>query len=180
MNTSKIHPHVKFSLKANWKPAKFSCATKAVRKVHIWKDSDRTEERSKWSCQDLCPLEWIQRKREITWVDIHPGGWAVQAIYDVLSPIWLSDPMDSSPPGSSVHGNLQARILEWVAMPSSRRLPNSGIKPRSPTLQADSFLSQPPGKPHIGRPSPGVKHRLGDLPWLVGGPLWLTRKLWKA
>ena len=28
--------------------------------------------------------------------------------------------MDSSPPGSSVHGILQARILEWVAMPSSR------------------------------------------------------------
>ena len=32
----------------------------------------------------------------------------------------LCDPMDSSPPGSSVHGILQARILEWVAMPSSR------------------------------------------------------------
>ena len=32
----------------------------------------------------------------------------------------LCDPMDGSPPGSSVHGILQARILEWVAMPSSR------------------------------------------------------------
>ena len=32
----------------------------------------------------------------------------------------LSDPMDCSPPGSSVYGILQARILEWVAMPSSR------------------------------------------------------------
>ena len=32
----------------------------------------------------------------------------------------LYDPMDCSPPGSSVHGILQARILEWVAMPSSR------------------------------------------------------------
>ena len=30
------------------------------------------------------------------------------------------DPVDSSPPGSSVHGILQARTLEWVAMPSSR------------------------------------------------------------
>ena len=30
------------------------------------------------------------------------------------------DPMDSSPPGSSVHGILQARILEWVAIPFSR------------------------------------------------------------
>ena len=32
----------------------------------------------------------------------------------------LCSPMDYSPPGSSVHGILQARILEWVAMPSSR------------------------------------------------------------
>ena len=30
------------------------------------------------------------------------------------------DPVDCSPSGSSVHGNLQARILEWIAMPSSR------------------------------------------------------------
>ena len=35
----------------------------------------------------------------------------------------LCDPMDCSPPGSSVHGILQARILEWVAMPSSRGSP---------------------------------------------------------
>ena len=32
----------------------------------------------------------------------------------------LCDPMDYSPPGSSVHGILQARILEWVAIPFSR------------------------------------------------------------
>ena len=58
----------------------------------------------------------------------------------------ICDPMDCSPPGSSVHGILQARILEWVAMPSSRDLPNPGVKPRSPTLQADSLPSEPPGK----------------------------------
>ena len=32
----------------------------------------------------------------------------------------LCDPMDCSPPGSSVHGILQARTLQWVAMPSSQ------------------------------------------------------------
>ena len=32
----------------------------------------------------------------------------------------LCDPMDSTPPGSTVHGIFQARILEWVAVPSSR------------------------------------------------------------
>ena len=43
----------------------------------------------------------------------------------------LWDPMDCSPPGFSVHGILQARILEWVAMPSSRHLPDPGIEPAS-------------------------------------------------
>ena len=45
-------------------------------------------------------------------------------------------------------GILQARILEWVAMPSSRES-NLGIKPRSPALQAASLLSEPPGNPSI-------------------------------
>ena len=43
----------------------------------------------------------------------------------------------ATPPGSSVHGILQARILEWAAMSFSRDLLNPGNKPRSPTLQAD-------------------------------------------
>jgi len=50
--------------------------------------------------------------------------------------------MDYSPPGSYVHGILQARILEWVAMPFSRDLPDPGIEPMSlvaPALQADSL-----------------------------------------
>ena len=40
----------------------------------------------------------------------------------------LCDPKDCSPPGSSVHGLLQARILEWVAMPSSRDTPLMEVK----------------------------------------------------
>ena len=54
----------------------------------------------------------------------------------------LCDPMDCSPPVSSVHGILQARILGWVAKSSSRDLPNPGIKPETPVfpaLQADSL-----------------------------------------
>ena len=49
-------------------------------------------------------------------------------------------------------GILQTEILEWVAMPSPGDLPNSGIEPRSPALQADSLLSEPPGKPTDPRP----------------------------
>ena len=55
----------------------------------------------------------------------------------------LCDPMDCSSPGSSVHGISQARIVEWVAISSSRDLPNPGIKPvspASPELQVDSLL----------------------------------------
>ena len=43
-------------------------------------------------------------------------------------------------------GILQARILEWVASPPPRDIPNPGIEPRSPALQADSLPSEPPGK----------------------------------
>ena len=55
--------------------------------------------------------------------------------------------MDSSPPGSSVHGILQARILEGIAMPSSRKPPNLGFEPKASALQAESSLFEPPGKP---------------------------------
>ena len=48
----------------------------------------------------------------------------------------LCDPVDCSPPGSSVHGILQARILTWVAMPSFRDLPDPGIEPASPVSPA--------------------------------------------
>ena len=52
----------------------------------------------------------------------------------------LCDPMDCSPQGSPVHGISQVRILEWVAIPFSGDLPNPGIEPPSPALQADSLI----------------------------------------
>ena len=54
----------------------------------------------------------------------------------------LCNPLDCSLPGSSVPGILQARIPEWVAMPSSRE----SSQPRSSTSQADSLPTEPPGK----------------------------------
>ena len=59
----------------------------------------------------------------------------------------LGDPMDCSPPGPSVHRTLQARVLEWVAIPFSRGF----FRPRDRThvsaLQAVSLLPEPPGQP---------------------------------
>ena len=49
---------------------------------------------------------------------------------------------------ASVHGILKARILEWVAIPFSRSS-NPQIEPESSILQADSLLSEQPGKPEI-------------------------------
>ena len=45
-------------------------------------------------------------------------------------------------PGYSVQGISQVRILEWVAMPSSRASSNPGIETRSPALQVDSLPSE--------------------------------------
>ena len=57
------------------------------------------------------------------------------------------NPMDCSLPCSSVHGIFQARIVEQVSCSLLQgNLPNPGIKPRSPALQADPLLFEPPGK----------------------------------
>ena len=56
--------------------------------------------------------------------------------------------MDSSPPGSSVHGILQARILEWVSISFSRDLPDPGIESGSLALQAESLPNKLQGKPN--------------------------------
>ena len=49
--------------------------------------------------------------------------------------------------GSSVYGILQARYWSGLPFPSPGDLPDLGIEPGSLTLQADSLLSEPPGRP---------------------------------
>ena len=58
---------------------------------------------------------------------------------------WLTlcDPMDCSPPSSSVHGILLAGILEWGAIPFSRGSSNLGIEPMSPVASALQMGSLP-------------------------------------
>ena len=63
----------------------------------------------------------------------------------------LCDPMDCSPPGSSVHGILQARILEWVAIPFSRG------------------SSQPRNRTRISTPL--LHWEAGSLPLAFGKPI---------
>ena len=60
----------------------------------------------------------------------------------------LCDPMDCSPPGSSVPGILQASILEWVAFPFSRGSSRPRDRTRVSRIAGRGFLtSEPPGKP---------------------------------
>ena len=61
----------------------------------------------------------------------------------------LCDPMDCSPLGFSVHGIFQARILEWVAIPCSKGIPDPGTEPLSPMSPAlqDSLPTEPSGEP---------------------------------
>ena len=59
----------------------------------------------------------------------------------------LCNPLDCSPPGSSVHGILQARILEQVAIPFSRALSGPGTESNPGLLHADSLPPEPPAKP---------------------------------
>ena len=72
----------------------------------------------------------------------------------------LCNLMDCSPPGSSVHGILQARLLEWVACPPPRDLPDPGIKPASlmsPALACRFF----PGC--LGSPEICIEHLLAKI-----------------
>ena len=79
----------------------------------------------------------------------------------------LCDPMDCSPPGSSVHGIFQARILELVAISTSRGIfPTQGFNWHLLCLlhwQADSFTTEPPGKPKVSAVSLKSNNPSGSL-----------------
>ena len=88
----------------------------------------------------------------------------------VASVVWPTpcDLMDCSPPGSSVHGITPARILEWVAMPSSRDLPHPGVEPASPASSCAAggfYTAEPPGTkpcPTINSMGPGTECPAGS------------------
>ena len=91
--------------------------------------------------------KWCSRRGWSSLYTASPWGEVIPQVVAQLCPT-LWNPMDCSPPGSSVPGILQARILELVAIPFSRGSSWPRIfKPGSSALQAVSLLSEPPGKP---------------------------------
>ena len=72
----------------------------------------------------------------------------------------LCNILDCSQPGSPVHGILQAKILEWIAISYSRVLTDPGIEPTSlgsPALAGGFFTTEPPGKPYNDSPGRGSR-----------------------
>ena len=83
----------------------------------------------------------------------------------------LCNPRDCGPPGSSVHGTLQAEILEWVATPSSGDLPNLGIQPLSlvsPALAGGLFTTSATCKAHLRDHLPKSQYQW----WKIPSPVW--------
>ena len=72
---------------------------------------------------------------------VPPGKPYLSQVEVAQSCLTLCDPMDYT-----VHGVLQARILEWVAFPFSRESSQFRFKLRSPALQADSLPAELSGK----------------------------------
>ena len=92
----------------------------------------------------LNPFQWVWQTH-----GPHPTRARARMLKLLQSCATLCDPMDCNPLGSSVHGILQARILEWVAMPSSR----ASSRPRDRTCVSCStgrfFTTEPSGEPYM-------------------------------
>ena len=101
------------------------------------------------SLQILIPL-WLELNHKIanSNMNIKVRYLIVQVSKVVQSCLTVCDPMDCSLPRSSVHGIFQARVLEWVAIPSPGDLSDPGIEPMSPVLQADSLPTELGEKPY--------------------------------
>ena len=82
----------------------------------------------------------------------------------------LCDSMDCSPPGFMGHGFLQARILEWVVMPSSRGsfwLGDQIDDYCDSCITGGSFTTEPPGKPPVCITVPNLTARVCTQEWRI-------------
>ena len=115
--------------------------------------------------------------RKLCLFPVTPGAWntvthilfaqKVKVAHLRPGPI-LCDHMDYT-----VHGILQARMLEWVALPFSRGTSQTrGIEPGSPTMQADSLPAEPPGKPSTFAQRWQVFLHLADWQERLGSEGW--------
>ena len=104
-------------------------------------------------------VQWLRLSASIAGGPSLIPGWGGKILQVVCCVLWLvaqlcltlCDSMDCSPPGSSLSmGFSRQEYQSGLPCPPPGELPNPGIEARSPTLQADSLLSEPPGKPASG------------------------------
>ena len=118
----------------------------------IWLNCQRLEE---VQLEDLCPrvldkgvwINILRERPELSYLPRKEQGLYL-ACMSAQSCLIFCDPMDCSPPGSSVHGIFQEGILEWVAISFPRGF-GPGIKlmsPASPALAGGFFTNEPAGK----------------------------------
>ena len=99
-------------------------------------------------CQQIWKTQqWPQNWKRSVFIPIPKKGNAKECSRRKESEVaqscpTLCNPVDCSLSGSSIHEILQARILEWVVISFSRNLPDPGIEPTSPTLEADALTSE--------------------------------------
>ena len=99
-----------------------------------------------------CTYNFLKLLKVSTWKckSLTYDSYDMHACSVAQSRLTLYNPMDCSPPVSSIHGILQARILDWVAISSSR----GSSRPRDLTrfscgswIVSRFFTTEPPGKP---------------------------------
>ena len=122
-------------------------------------------------------LEWGQRRKETpphgtcsrgaACVDVSLPGPLRESVLSCFRRVRLCDPVDCSPPGSSVHGISQARLLEWVATPPC----SVSSRPRDRTrVSYVSCIGRRVLQHHLGRPPRAVPSELFAVNYLTPKP----------
>ena len=135
-------------------PLQYSCLENPMDRGAWWatvhrvaQSRTRLKRLSMHTCMYMCVcFSWTRRK----WLSVHTCMYMCVLLW--LSHVWLCDPIDPSPPDSSVHGILQARVLEQLPSPPPGEPPDPGTEPVSPAslaLAASFFTTLPLGKPKL-------------------------------
>ena len=134
--------HLRFPFQNPWKNHSIVCNTS-------WWVRGEGKVEVAWLCH-LDPIVFFPNQRPVSGIFYIAQGLLINnplkvKVFVVHLRPTLCDPMDSILPGSSVHGIVQARILEWEAIPFSRQFSWPRDWTQAPALEADSLSSESPG-----------------------------------
>ena len=158
-----VEPHTAVAARAQQKTS-----GQQLREDRIVTEQQRQHRLYKTKSKSSCKLQTLDDDGDAHWgSSTSVGSSAVTSapfcVPFAQSCLTFCDPMDYSPPSSSVHGIFQAIILEGVAISFSKGSSNPGTEPGSPELHADSLSFEPPGKPYttlVGSIGSEIKRRL--------------------